>query len=41
METLSLKGFNLKPTERALVPQKNGISDLKIVLRLRDWHVFV
>ena len=41
METLPLKGLTLKPTERALVPQKNDISDFKIALRLRDGHVFV
>ena len=40
METLPLKGFTLKPTERALVPQKM-ICDFKIALRLRDQHVFV
>ena len=41
METLPLKGFTLEPTETALVPQKNDISDFKIALRLRDQHAFV
>ena len=41
MEALPLKGVTLKLTERALVPHKNDISDLKIALRLRDRLVFV
>ena len=41
LENLFLRGFILKPTERAYVLVKNGNSDFQIALHLRDQHVFV